>query len=307
MKPGDDAKIKDLHIGDCFEDETKRVFRKIAPFTIRDVTFNIVDVYTKDCISVDENYEIVFLKHSPWNEDYDMQEIMHPTFEEAGLERQIEFFDNYLHMMEKFLESHIDSWEKELEQYPKDYKPNPDQIYQIGEMTVKVDPVAEDIREIKDRIRELEEYANLLRKSFFISLYTFLETRLNQECVRRAKYSIDTTIALSDLYGRGIDRAKTYLVKVLGSTFPFGTSQEWEEIKQYAKLRNSIVHNDGKIKKYNLQKYVEKHDELYFDGYPGKWVFLTKGFCRTALSTIESFLSALYRYFKYDEILDYKL
>ncbi len=303
MKPGQNAKIKDLQVGDYFEDETKTLFRKISPVPIQDVVLNIVDVYTKTMISVNEDYDIVFLKHLPWNEDIDRHEIFWPTIDESGLEHQIEFFENYLYMMESFIESQINDCNRELENYPKDYEPNYDQTYQIGEMIVKGDPVAEDIREINDRTDELENYSNLLRKSYFISLYTFLESRLDRECIQRGKYNSDTKIKLKDLNGRGITRAKTYLVKVLGSNFPFGTSTEWKEIQGYRELRNCIVHSNGEVAGTKLENYIEKHDGLSFDS--SGWVFLTKDYCTTVLTTINKFFAAQYHYFIYDEIQDY--
>jgi len=300
LKPGQNTKIKDLQVGDYFEDETKRLFRKISPVPIKDVVFNVVDVYTKNMISVNEDYDIVFLKHIPWNEDIDRREIFWPTIDELGLEHQVEFFENYLYMMESFIESQINDCNRELDNYPKDYEPNYDQTYQIGEMIVKGDPVAEDIHEINDRMDELENYSNLLRKSYFISLYTFLESRLNRECIQRSKFNSDTKITLKDLNGRGIARAKTYLVKVLGSNFPFGTSAEWKEIQWYMKLRNCIVHSNGEVADPKLENYIENHDGLSYDS--NGWVFLTKGFCRTALTTIKNLFAAQYHYFKYDEI-----
>lgn len=54
------------------------------------------------------------------------------------------------------------------------------------------------------------------------------------------------SLSLSDLSGKGIDRAVNYLNKVAGLNVS-KTSQEWNHVKKVQKVRNVIVHQEGKL------------------------------------------------------------
>ncbi|HDY85312.1 MAG TPA: hypothetical protein ENI26_07970 [Methylophaga aminisulfidivorans] len=83
------------------------------------------------------------------------------------------------------------------------------------------------------------------RESLLISLYNFLEHQMNTLCEKLA-VSIDSKIELRDLNGKGVERAKLYLTKMVGIDFN-KVEMEWSHIQDINKVRNCIVHNGGKI------------------------------------------------------------
>ena len=100
-----------------------------------------------------------------------------------------------------------------------------------------------------DYWRLSEIFPNLLRSSFFITCYSFLEHTLLDLCgyfQKKYKY----TVELPDLAGKGIFKARTYLKKVVGIDFPDQFSS-WADIVIFTYIRNFIVHNDGQLDKSN--------------------------------------------------------
>ncbi|MGA9347532.1 MAG: hypothetical protein WBW48_01845 [Anaerolineae bacterium] len=119
------------------------------------------------------------------------------------------------------------------------------------------------------------------------------------ECRFQSRARDDITLTLSDIDGRGIRKAKIYLCKVLGVRFPFDTSPEWREIQEYARLRNCIVHNEGRLDERvgscnakNLRKYLEHNQFLFLHG---SEIVFKKGFCEDALKTVGNFLYTLHQ------------
>lgn len=107
---------------------------------------------------------------------------------------------------------------------------------------------------------------NLMRMSLFLSLYAFLEVILKELC-RFEQVERGISKSLTDLQGGVIDRAKTYLKKEIGVDFP-GKSKEWNEIKDYQKLRNHLAHNGLRLtyedRKYkDLERFIKRHSELH--------------------------------------------
>lgn len=298
MKKGTEVKISDLQGGDYFQDEIGMKFRKIPPVDILGNVFNCFDLQEKCLISVNEDIDVIFIKHSPWDNAIDMRSVHWPSIEESELEHQIEFFKDYLEMMEKYLESEIQECTLRLGVYPANHEPDYERTYEIGEMTVRGDLVAYEIGTINQRLIELDEYANLLRKSCFMSLYSYLESSLNKECELRKKDNAEIKLSLKDIHGTGINRAKIYLVKVLGSNFPFTTNSCWEEIQNYRKLRNCIAHNEGIVTNNGeLKKYIDKNEYLSYEKFFGDEILMIdENYCRVVLSTVHTFLRSMLHY-----------
>jgi len=125
-----------------------------------------------------------------------------------------------------------------------------------------------------------------------VNLYSFFEAALVKEC--RNRKSSETPLSFSDIAGQNdIDRAKTYLTKVVRIHFP-SDAPEWQEIQNYRMLRNCIVHNQGKMEEgargQKLREYIarQKNLSLY-----GDEVYFDKGFCEEAFETIRKFLLLL--------------
>lgn len=82
--------------------------------------------------------------------------------------------------------------------------------------------------------------------ALFIGMYGDLECYLNLICAAH-KNDLISEIALKDIAGSGIERAATYLNKVVGIG-EVKNSTEWNELKHWNRVRNILVHNNGVIR-----------------------------------------------------------
>lgn len=85
------------------------------------------------------------------------------------------------------------------------------------------------------------------RNSTFVYLYSIVEDQYNS-LSRKLKESYDLNFDLEDIKGNGIQRAKTYISKAL--QVDIWVDSEWEQLKEYQKIRNGLVHNRGIISEY---------------------------------------------------------
>jgi len=92
--------------------------------------------------------------------------------------------------------------------------------------------------------------------SIFNSAYSLFERYLNDLCSIFGK-NVGVKIALTDLNGQGIERAKIFLSKIVSINNVFD-STEWKDIQDYSKVRNILVHASGKL---DLSK--EKHKKIF--------------------------------------------
>jgi len=92
--------------------------------------------------------------------------------------------------------------------------------------------------------------------SIFNSAYNMFEKHLNDLCKILGEQTTNQ-VGLKDLKGKGIERAKLFLSKVIGITDVFN-STEWSEIQSYSKIRNILVHTSGE-----LDLNQNKHKEVY--------------------------------------------
>lgn len=103
---------------------------------------------------------------------------------------------------------------------------------------------------------------NIFNKSAVVTLYTCLEHNLIEFC-NLCQHFLKTNISVADFNGEGIFKAKRYLTKLMD--IDFGTSQEWEFMTQFNKLRNCIVHANGVVKKgtqNELMNYIKNSPTL---------------------------------------------
>lgn len=129
---------------------------------------------------------------------------------------------------------------------------------------------------------------NLMRMSIFLSLYAFLELILEELC-RLQQIEHDLALKTTDLSGLGIERSKNYLKKVVGVDFTFG-GKEWNEIKNYQKLRNHFAHQGLRLvknpeKHTALEKFIRDHSELHHNFFSES----ESTFAENELKTFESF------------------
>lgn len=204
----------------------------------------------------------------------------------------IVFFRDYLASMETFLEDESQKHSENLRALEERMK--------LGELAEPSDPgqmPAEMEYDYYQRVM-IEEFINILRKSFFVNLYAALESRLIKEChyheERKQTGESRTKRSLSDTSGSVVQKAMTYLEKVQCINFSRGESMEWAEIQNYRVLRNCIVHNGGRLnertrKRGKLRKFIDRKPTLSLSEYDDE-IILGKGFCEEAVNTVERFL-----------------
>lgn len=132
------------------------------------------------------------------------------------------------------------------------------------------------------------DFPRIYTTTSFVALYTLLEHQLDILCRMRQK-ECNYSIAIDDLKDKGIDAAKNYLVKVCGVSFPSET-KEWQQIKDYQRLRNVIVHARGKLrpKDDTLRAFLARHKPDTVNAWGD--ISLTNNFCVDVTRVLETFM-----------------
>jgi hypothetical protein len=104
-----------------------------------------------------------------------------------------------------------------------------------------------------------EYFPSLQRSSALVALFGFFENELNHLC-ELYKKTRSYNVSFKDLSGQGIERAAGYLEKVVNLNIQ-KQSQHWREIKDIQKLRNLLVHLNGKL--VAIDGTVKKHEQDY--------------------------------------------
>lgn len=79
----------------------------------------------------------------------------------------------------------------------------------------------------------------------------------------------DYKIEFTDLHGQGLERAISYLEKVVGLQ-NIKKEKQWEYIKTARDVRNAIAHNGGRVKEKDIKKfekfnfYIREEDKQVF-------------------------------------------
>lgn len=145
-------------------------------------------------------------------------------------------------------------------------------------------------------------FPNILRRSFFVTIYSLIEMQLNEICRKqeRAKGLLVPLEKMKKPPDQSIRRTKEYLVGVAKIRFP--ESSEWEELLKYQKLRNCIVHNEGRLEslpkkheedKEELKQYISRNSNLALAPDDGEIIF-HKGFCEEVLQVSYKFFTDLF-------------
>ncbi len=133
----------------------------------------------------------------------------------------------------------IRSKQKELEKYIDD--------------EIEKDPHPDTEREIVDHfiddlLKYDRTYIELLMNSTFATSYSLFESSFSRICTY-AQLEKGSQLHLNDLSGQGIiNKCRKYIEKVIEIDLS-SLNTEWEEIKNYSKVRNLIVHNSSNFKK----------------------------------------------------------
>lgn len=196
------------------------------------------------------------------------------SIEQIGLESEIHFYMSYLTNLEEFFT---------MQRGEINYKFDE---FMTKESDDEMRSKAEQAQEYE--LRAINEFENLLRKSFVVNIYSFLENRMVSECRARTIEGKPPKFSGRDVIGQ----IKTYFKETLHANFPSHTS-EWNEIKKIQKLRNCIIHSQGRLNKDeddNLKEYIARNRNLNLIH---NEVYIRKGYCDATYHTIKTFLELL--------------
>jgi hypothetical protein len=198
-------------------------------------------------------------------------------------------FNSYLETISEFLKAETKKHLEDIDDFKGQIK--------SGKIVLDDEPgqlTYED--HLNDLLRDTDEFENILLKSAFMAIYSFLEAKLIQYCREFEKDNIHVVLPLSSIRDdKGIEKAKKYYRRNMN--FSFGQYKEWPRIKIYGIIRNCIAHNEGRFDdgfiikeslRKELKKFItQKNSNLSLDGHD---IVLTKEFCEETWETIEEFL-----------------
>lgn len=182
-------------------------------------------------------------------------------------------FTKYHDIMEEYLEEYTDKFVKrELKKYSE------------------LNPALEN--EIYSEFFYIaEEFPILLRYSFLVTCYSYLEHEFIKEC-KIQKKSKSLQLNVTDLNGNGIKRAKDYLIKV--ANIDFQIDESWNEIMNIAEIRNSIVHSEGFLndskKAEKIKNYISRRHDISIEN---DKIILSADYCRYVINIISKILRNL--------------
>jgi hypothetical protein len=163
------------------------------------------------------------------------------------------------------LRNHVDELEARIGESLKAYESKKVATYVEHDNEMYPIVILEEHRGIEAPPSELEEiflyyFPNLQRRSTLIVLFSFLENQFDQLCKLFASTQ-GLNIVHTDLSGKGIDRSRLYLKKVVCLSLN-ENSRVWQEIKRIQKVRNVVVHNDAKLVDRDTIRYVSEANYL---------------------------------------------
>lgn len=146
---------------------------------------------------------------------------------------------------------------------------------------------------------ELRDYEStfryLQREAMFLTLYNYFENLLNK-LAKSIGEEIKSRVKLSDIQGKGVERALLYLNRVSHFEFKGVQSEKvLSEIRGANQLRNVIVHAGAVLPvaaKDHVNQYVAAHPHL--EGKPGKDVLLQRDFVPSFAETLGQFFDRLH-------------
>jgi hypothetical protein len=167
-----------------------------------------------------------------------------------------------------------------------------------------------------NKIFRLErDIPNLLRQSFIFNIYSFFEVSLYLICVhlgeklaKKPRHDSIFDRKIYDLFSekkpkypqyksfvtshKGIYKSKEYFKKVIGFNFPAG-GQEWEMIRKYQLVRNTLMHSGDQI--YQEHEKIEKIiNGLDYISINGVNIVIEPEFISTMLKNVDAFMKLLF-------------
>jgi hypothetical protein len=151
--------------------------------------------------------------------------------------------------------------------------------------------------ELRVEAERAKGFTNLFRQSFLTSLYSFMELWLMRQCHLDSKRRDRGESYKAIKREKGIQKARKYMSSVMGSKYPFDSSQDWIWITNFQLLRDCIVHRQGSLTGFSnfevdptLSSFVNNQSDLSLFGATNNQIFIEQKFCLTALQTVHRFM-----------------
>ncbi len=139
------------------------------------------------------------------------------------------------------------------------------------------------------KFHETLDLKQLLRQAVFLTTYAYAEAFFDVICNHLCQiYQLKSSPA--NIQGRGIDRSKEYLVKVVKLNHFFDCSKHWETLSHLKTIRNAFAHKQGMTD--NKETDAIKH--LPFVNIADGRARLLSGFDEEVLKTIDGFFLELF-------------
>lgn len=176
--------------------------------------------------------------------------------------------NEYLNSMEGYLQKATKQFEARVNKQKRTLTPE-----QFNEFTIDY---------VEESIFYCDEFPKIVRNSFFVSAYSLLEFDKGRirRMLRKAKQKPTNLSGLID-------------------------SEICQEINNYSKVRNCVVHNNGLVKESDrdykaLIEYISKKGlimerSIIVDETAEPEIGLTKEFCKEAVDTMQKFVDAVYK------------
>ncbi len=140
-------------------------------------------------------------------------------------------------------------------------------------------------------------FTRTLRASVLVAAYTLFEASLDAICSAEQKCH-GHVLTPADLAGQGVQRAKLYLSKVCGVTFP-EESREWNRLMDLNKIRNVLAHADGNIKRVRnpdiIREVVGRTPGLRLQN--NSYLEIDQEYVALTIGDVRSFFSVLHKAF----------
>ncbi|WP_226087471.1 hypothetical protein [Mesobacillus sp. S13] len=207
------------------------------------------------------------------------------NFNTLFLDMNIQDFQNYIEFMEENILRHKKNIEDEFEEKVKELNlTDPEEQQALFEY-------------LYDDQYHADTYKQILRKSLFLSLYSFVETQLKSIAIKLEKKEL-TKIKLNDISHSGIPQYLFFIETVHNIQIDISKDLR-KQFLGYNILRNHFVHNDRfpvNKKKYQTVKLIKgvkiddspiHDDKFYIDK-------ITSDFNRIYLEKIQQFFNKLH-------------
>lgn len=183
------------------------------------------------------------------------------------LEILLEYLKHYISSFEKHLEAKRSETIQRMNSSPEVHSFLEERLFVIGNI-----------------------YPNLLRGSFWASIYTVLEDGLRSRC-RCLQELKDAPFSADEVAGRGyLNRYKKYIERLIG--VDISKIEHWSLLQRYGEIRNRVVHSRRRIRNpsSDLAGFVDQHPLLRLER---REIVFERGACEAFIDVVLKFLESV--------------